>query len=128
MKTLRLLPFLLAVMLTGCTFFIRNPIRKETEANFPGGIEAMFEYLSQNLKYPQAAIEARIEGTVYVKFIIEEDGSISNIEVIQSHLGGGCEEAAMNAVRNMPNWNPGTRKGKPVPSIFVLPVQFQLTE
>lgn len=100
----------------------------EENASFPGGEVAMNKFLSANLKYPQTAIDARIEGTVYVQFVVKKDGTITNIEIRQSSLGGGCEEAAMEAVKKMPNWNPGKQRNKPVPSMFILPVQFQLTK
>ena len=155
MKTIRILPFLLIMILAGCTFHIEKPFRKERSetpktvivktakdqsvnqdsiiymvveipASYTGGDEAMYRYLSQNLKYPAAAKKAQIEGTVYVQFVVEKDGSLSDIKIMHGDLGGGCEEAAMEAIKNMPKWNPGTQKGKPVRSIFILPVQFKL--
>ncbi len=100
----------------------------EEQASFKGGYESMLEFLGKNLKYPQTAIDARIEGVVFVQFVVEKDGSITAVEIRQSSLGGGCEEAAMEAVKKMPKWNPGKQRNRPVRSIFILPVQFQLTK
>ena len=157
MKKLRLIPFLLAMMLTGCTFFIERPAKEESaeepesasvenanyqtvnqdsliyhvveyQASYPGGDKSLFKYLGGNLKYPQAAVDARIEGTVYVQFVVEKDGSLSDIKIAQGHLGGGCEEAAILAVRKMPRWNPGTHRGKAVRTRYILPVEFQISD
>jgi periplasmic protein TonB len=100
----------------------------EEQASYKGGYEAMMDFLGKNLKYPQTAIDARIEGVVFVQFVVERDGSITGVEIRQSSLGGGCEEAAMDAVKKMPKWNPGKQRMRPVRSIFILPVQFQLTK
>lgn len=100
----------------------------EEQASYKGGDAALFQFLGTTLKYPQTAIDARIEGTVFVQFVVEKDGSITNVEIRQSSLGGGCEEAAMDAVKKMPKWNPGKQRNRPVRSIFILPVLFQLTK
>jgi protein TonB len=98
----------------------------EKYAEFQGGEEAMFEWLSNNLQYPEEARIAGIQGIVYVRFVVEKNGNIGHAEVAQGNLGGGCEEAAMDAVKRMPAWNPGKQRNRPVASWFVLPVQFQL--
>ena len=97
----------------------------EEQAEFPGGMEAMYAYIGKNLKYPEAAKEKGIEGRVFVSFIIEKDGSISNI-LIKRAIGGGCEEAAVEMIKNMPKWKPGKQRGKPVRFQFVLPIKFEL--
>lgn len=97
----------------------------EEQAEFPGGLDSMYAYIVKNLKYPEAAKEKGIEGRVFVSFIIEKDGSISNI-LIKRAIGGGCEEAAVEMIKNMPKWKPGKQKGNPVRFQFVLPIKFEL--
>ena len=97
----------------------------EEQAEFPGGMEAMYAYIGKNLKYPEAAKEKGIEGRVFVSFIIEKDGSISNI-LVKRAIGGGCEEAAVEMVKNMPKWKPGKQRGKTVRFQFTLPIKFEL--
>ena len=97
----------------------------EEQAEFPGGLDSMYAYIVKNLKYPEAAKEKGIEGRVFVSFIIEKDGSISNI-LIKRAIGGGCEEAAVEMIKNMPKWKPGKQKGKPVRFQFTLPIKFEL--
>lgn len=97
----------------------------EEQAEFPGGMEAMYAYIQKNLVYPEKAKAEGIEGRVFVTFTIEKDGSISNI-LIKRAIGGGCEEAVVEMIKNMPKWNPGKQKGKPVRFQFTLPIKFEL--
>ncbi len=92
---------------------------------FKGGLKKMREYLQNNIKYPPIAIDANIQGKVYLSFIVEKDGSISNVEV-ESPINGGCSEEALRVVKNMPNWKPGKQMGKAVRVKFYLPIQFKL--
>lgn len=97
----------------------------EEQAEFPGGLDSMYAYIHKNLKYPELAKEKGIEGRVFVSFIIEKDGSISNVKILRG-IGGGCEEAAVEMIKNMPKWKPGKQGGKPVRFQFVLPIKFEL--
>jgi len=97
----------------------------EEQPSFPGGIVAMMNFLANNIKYPKLAIEVGITGIVYVTFITEKDGSISNIQVIKE-IGGGCDEEAVRVVRMMPKWNPGKQNGFPVRVKLTLPIKFSL--
>lgn len=97
----------------------------EEQAEFPGGLDSMYAYIVKNLKYPELAKEKGIEGRVFVSFIIEKDGSISNVKILRG-IGGGCEEAAVEMIKNMPKWKPGTQRGKPVRVQFNLPIKFEL--
>lgn len=97
----------------------------EEQAEFPGGMEAMYAYIQKNLVYPEKAKAKGIEGRVFVQFVIEKDGSISNI-LIKRGIGGGCEEAVVEMIKNMPKWKPGKQKGKPVRCQFTLPINFEL--
>jgi periplasmic protein TonB len=93
--------------------------------SFPGGITEMQNYLVNNIRYPGEAREISIQGTVYLRFIVEPDGSITNITILRG-IGGGCEEEALRVVKSMPNWVPGKQNGHPVRVILTLPVKFSL--
>ncbi len=95
--------------------------------NFPGGQTAMLNYLNQQLTYPQAARDFEIEGSVYVQFVVNKDGSLSDIEVVRG-LGYGCNQEAIRIVKSMPKWQPGQQNGQSVPVIYTLPVKFSLIE
>ena len=97
----------------------------EEQAEFPGGLDSMYAYIHKNLKYPELAKEKGIEGRVFVNFIIEKDGSISNVKILRG-IGGFCEEAAVEMVKNMPKWKPGKQRGKAVRVKYTLPVMFRL--
>ena len=92
---------------------------------FPGGDAALYKYLGKNIKYPPIARENNITGMVVLKFVINEDGSISDIQVLRD-IGGGCAEEAIRVVKKMPNWKPGKQRGKAVKVHFNLPVRFTL--
>lgn len=97
----------------------------EDMPEFPGGNQAMYKYLSENIKYPTMAMESGISGRVYVSFIVEKDGSISDVKVMRG-IGGGCDKEAVRVVKNMPKWTPGKQKGKAVRVKFTLPINFKL--
>jgi len=97
----------------------------EQQPSFPGGEAARLKYFGQNIKYPQEAREMNIQGTVYVGFVVEPNGSISNIKILRG-IGGGCDEEAMRMVSGMPDWNPGKQRGRAVRVQFNLGVRFTL--
>ncbi len=97
----------------------------EERPMFPGGDSAMYMYLCMNLNYPDIARENKIEGMVYVSFVVEKDGSVSNVRVLRD-IGGGCGEAAVEVVKNMPRWEPGRQAGKAVRTQFNLPLKFEI--
>jgi periplasmic protein TonB len=97
----------------------------EDQPSFPGGEEARIRYLQENLRYPQMAREAGIQGTVFVTFVVERDGSVTDVRVIRG-IGGGCDEEAIRVVRNMPRWQPGRQRGQPVRVQFNMPIRFVL--
>ena len=92
---------------------------------FPGGEMKMYEFLGMNVRYPQRAIKDGYSGTVYVRFVVEPDGTITNIEIAKG-VGGGCSEEAMRVVKMMPNWIPGEAFGKKVRVTYTLPINFRL--
>lgn len=97
----------------------------ETPPKFPGGEDAMMQFIGKEIVYPAKAKENGISGRVVVSFIINIDGSISDIRTLKS-LGWGCDEAVVEVIKAMPKWTPGTQKGVPVRVQFNLPVVFQL--
>jgi len=98
----------------------------ETMPTPPGGMEGWNKYLSQNLKYPTQARRMGIEGTVYVVFVVNTDGSIQDVEILRG-IGGGCDEEAMRVVKAAPNWEPGKQRGRPVRVKMRLPIRFKLS-
>jgi protein TonB len=98
----------------------------EENAEFPGGEAAMNKFLGENLKYPKMAQDAGIQGIVYVTFVVEPSGKITGVKILRG-LGGGCDKAAMDAIKKMPNWNAGKQRGKAVRVQFNLPVRFRLS-
>lgn len=101
------------------------PFGANVMPEFIGGETALFQYLSDHIRYPQMAKEAGISGKVYLTFVVDTNGAISNIEVLKG-IGGGCDEEAVRVLRNMPRWNPGKNNGRPVRVHFNLPVSFTL--
>ena len=97
----------------------------ENDPEFPGGMDALYKYLAQNIKYPQLARDNGITGKVYVTFVVEKDGSIANPKVLRD-IGGGCGQEAIRVVKSMPKWTPGKQRGKAVRVQFNLPVNFSL--
>lgn len=97
----------------------------ETDPEFPGGIDSMYAWIERNLRYPTLARNNKIEGKVYVTFVVGKDGSISNAKIL-CDIGGGCGAEVIRIVNQMPRWIPGKQRGKPVCVQFNLPVNFQL--
>ncbi|RQO31059.1 hypothetical protein DBR32_10160 [Taibaiella sp. KBW10] len=109
--------------------------RKNTEEVFkvadipPKAAYNFNTYLSGNLQYPSAAIEANIQGKLYVSFVIEKDGTISTAKVIKGDtLGGGLPEEALRVINTMPKWEAGTINGQPVRCAVTTPINFRLKE
>lgn len=92
---------------------------------FPGGEAKLMEYVGKNIKYPQIARETGIQGRVFIGFVVEPDGSVSNVKLLRG-IGGGCDEEAMRVVKSMPKWKPGKQRGKAVRVSYQIPVFFKL--
>lgn len=97
----------------------------EEMPEYPGGEKKLLEYVGKSVKYPQIARESGIQGRVFVNFVIEPDGSVSNVKVLRG-IGGGCDEEAMRVIKAMPKWKPGKQRGKAVRVSYTLPVNFKL--
>lgn len=97
----------------------------EEYPSYPGGEEALYKYLGENIQYPDVARDNNITGTVVIRFVVEKDGSITKAAIARE-IGGGCGKEALRVVNSMPKWKPGKQSGKAVRTEFTLPVQFQL--
>ena len=97
----------------------------EENPEFPGGPAKLLEYVQKNLKYPMMARESDIQGRVFVGFVVEKDGSISNVKVLRG-IGGGCDEEAVRVVQSLPKFKPGKQRGNPVRVQYTLPIVFKL--
>lgn len=97
----------------------------EVMPQFPGGQIAMLKYIMENMKYPEQAMKEGIQGRVTVRFIVEKDGSISDVKPVLS-VHPLLNKEAVRVVKSMPKWSPGKHNGKPVRVRFNLPVMFKL--
>ena len=97
----------------------------EEMPEFPGGSAKLMEYIQKNIKYPMMARESDIQGRVFVNFVVEPDGSISNVAVLRG-IGGGCDEEAVRVVNSMPKWKPGKQRGSAVRVSYTVPLIIKL--
>lgn len=97
----------------------------EETATPQGGMDALFYHIGSNLNYPAQARRMGIEGKVFVEFVVQTDGSVSNVRV-KKGIGAGCDEAALTVVKSSPKWNPAKNKGVVVKQQMVLPISFKL--
>lgn len=97
----------------------------EEMPSFPGGVAAFHKYLQRNLHYTPAARKMGLEGKVFVQFIVDKNGKISDVKTIRG-VGAGLDEEAIRVVENSPNWNPGKQRGMPVKTRVVIPINFSL--
>lgn len=98
----------------------------EDAATFPGGIQAFYGYLKENLQYPKQAQRMGVEGRVFVQFIVEKDGSLTDIQVVKG-IGAGCDEEAVRVLKNSPKWKPGKQRGKPVRQKMIQNILFKFS-
>ena len=97
----------------------------EQVAEYPDGMSALLKYLAAEIKYPEEALKNNEEGMVLVKFVIEADGSVGDVETAKS-VSPSLDAEATRVVKGMKKWIPGRSKGKPVATWFHLPVKFQI--
>lgn len=97
----------------------------EKMPTFPGGDEARNAYLSQNITYPKSALDKKIEGTVFISFLVRKDGSISDVRILRG-VSEDIDKESLRVVTGMPKWNPGVQRGKPVDVQFNMPIKFAL--
>jgi periplasmic protein TonB len=97
----------------------------EQAPEFKGGMEAFYKYLQQSIRYPAKAVKKGIQGKVLVSFIVEKDGSLSNIRVVRG-VAKDIDAEAFRVIKASPNWNPGIQNGRPVRVIYNTPISFTL--
>lgn len=97
----------------------------EQMPEYPGGIQALLEYLSQNVKYPADAENQKVEGRVIATFIVETDGTINNVEVVKP-VFPSLDAEAIRVLSGMPKWTPGKQSGKEVRVKYTVPINFNL--
>ena len=98
----------------------------ESMPEFPGGQQALFKYLSENVKYPVIAQENGIQGRVICQFVVNKDGSIVDVEVVRSGGDPSLDKEAIRVIKSRPKWKPGKQRGKAVRVKYTVPVNFKL--
>ena len=98
----------------------------ESMPEFPGGQQALFKYLGENVKYPVIAQENGIQGRVVCQFVVNKDGSIVDVVVVRSSGDASLDKEAIRVINSMPKWKPGKQRGKPVRVKYTVPVNFRL--
>ena len=97
----------------------------EHNPEFPGGMQELYKFIAENLKYPAEAHENGIQGRTVVRFIVEKDGSVSNVDILKG-FDANCDKEAVRVVQSLPNFKPGMQNGKPVRVYYTLPINFVL--
>jgi protein TonB len=97
----------------------------EESAAPKGGMGAFYKFVNDKVKYPPQARRMGIDGKVFVEFVINKDGSISDVKAVKG-IGAGCDEEAVRVIQSAPAWTPGKQRGKPVKQRMVLPITFKL--
>ncbi len=92
---------------------------------FPGGVNALMSYLSENITYPEQAKKDGVHGKVFISFVIEKTGKVNNVKVLRG-IGEACDAEAVRVVKSMPDWKPGLSEGKPVRVQYNIPIKFAL--
>lgn len=103
------------------------PIYRQVDQSgeFPGGINEFYTYLSKAIHYPTLAVKKNVQGKVFLTFVIETDGSLSNITVLRG-IGSGCDEEAARVIKVSPKWKPAMQGGQAVRQQYTMPVSFTL--
>jgi TonB family protein len=101
-------------------------IDNEKMPTFPGGDDAMMDYLAKSTKYPPLAMKNLVEGNVKIQFFIGVDGEILDVEQISKKIGWGCDEEAIRVVKSMPFWEPGELNGEKIPIKRTITISFKI--
>jgi len=103
---------------------MQNP---EKTPEYKGGMEALRKFIASNIHYPPSAMKTGLQGIVFVQFIINKTGKVSNAKILRG-IGLDCDKEALRVVKAMPYWTPGQDKGKVVATYFQIPIKFQLSK
>jgi TonB family protein len=122
-KTCAVVIFLLLMSTAGSTGEIRIYSAVSDNPVPPGGMRIFLQYLHKNLRYPPEALDKGTGGTVYLQFIVETDGTLSELQVVRG-IGDGCDEEALRLLKTSPLWTPGMHRGRAVRVRMGLPVTF----
>ncbi|MFT7233950.1 MAG: protein TonB [Cyclobacteriaceae bacterium] len=98
----------------------------EDPAEFPGGMQAFYKFVGDNMKYPAQARRMGIEGRVYIQFVVDKVGNVTEVTAVKG-IGAGCDEEAERVLRMSPKFKPGKQRGRPVKQRMVLPIIFRLS-
>lgn len=104
-----------------------NVATVEQQPEFPGGVQAMYKWLSEHINYPAVAAEEGISGRVIIEFVVSKTGAIENVKIARGRHPA-LDKEALRVVKAMPNWNPGRNNGVAVKVTYTLPVQFKLQQ
>ena len=97
----------------------------EDQPEFPGGIGAFYKYVATNLRYPAQARRMGIAGKVFVQFVVEKDGRLTDVQILKG-IGAGCDEDALRVIKKSKAWKPGRQRGRPVKVRIIIPINFRL--
>ena len=108
----------------------KNGVYEMTEIRpaYPGGQSALEDYITNNIEYPQMALDDNKEGTINVQFIVDENGNVTNAKVLGNNIGDGLDDEAVRVISKMPKWTPGKVKGKNVKTRLTIPVTYKIEE
>ena len=97
----------------------------EDQPSYPGGIQAFYKYVATNLRYPAQARRMGIAGKVFVQFVVEKDGKLTDVQILKG-IGSGCDEEALRVIKKSKKWTPGRQRGRPVKVRMIIPISFRL--
>lgn len=113
------------LVIAGDSVEVFESFQVEEQAQFPGGSRVLDKYIAENMKYPPIAIENGASGAVFIRFVVEKDGSLSSFKIVSpKKLVFGLEEEVLRVFKAMPKWKPATQDGEHVRMTFVKPVRF----
>jgi periplasmic protein TonB len=119
-----MLVFSLFIIAMSCNQKIYNVV--DVQPEYPNGMAALFQYLGKNISYPQICRDNGIEGSIYMGFVIEKNGMISNVVCKRGNFCEGYTQSVIKTIQSMPKWKPGLVKGKPVRVSYTIPIKIHL--